>query len=194
MKNNLGVRKIRCHDCEGTMIGQKGVHRYTECGLTTVILTDIMVYRCTHCSQVMPEIPAAGVLHRVIALRLISKKSRLTGEEIRFLRKLCGYSVNEFAEILGSSRNVVFRYEREGCGDSVNRAIKLLAMSKLARELAGESEPILRNLTVEQLIGDVEKSLKQAAERVRPEQYEISPEEIARFSVETTEPELAVVN
>ena len=46
-----------------------------------------------------PEIPAAGVLNRVIAMRLINKKNLLTGSEVRFIRKLCGYSATEFAEI-----------------------------------------------------------------------------------------------
>jgi len=31
--------------------------------------------------------------------------------EVRFLRKLCGYSVTEFAEIMGSNKTVIYRWK-----------------------------------------------------------------------------------
>lgn len=186
------VEQIRCDECGGTMIGQKGEHRYRECGLNNVMLTDIMVYRCTNCSAGMPEIPATGILHRLIARRLILQKSRLSGEEIRFLRKFCGYSVLEFAEILGSSKSNISRMEKSGCGDANDRTIRLLVMSKLTRELVGRTEPILKNITVEQLINDVENSLKEVLDRAKAaEQFEFSSTEIARFSESLPEAEVA---
>src|SRR5665213_2220629 len=108
------ISTMRCYECGQTMEGRKGEYKYTECGLDSVTLKDILVYHCTNCNAVVPEIPAAGVLHRVIALRLINKETLLTGNEVRFLRKLCGYSMNEFAEILGSSKSVVSRWEKDG--------------------------------------------------------------------------------
>jgi hypothetical protein len=44
---------------------------------------------------------------------------------------------------------------------------------------------ILKNVTVERLIGDLEKTLKMLDENKarRSENYEISPEEIAKFSL-----------
>src|SRR5580704_15239581 len=92
---------------------RKGEYKYVECGLDSVILKDILVYHCTKCNAIVPEIPAAGVLHRVIAIRLLNKTTLFTGGEMRFLRKLCGYSVNEFSEIMGSSKAVVSRWETQ---------------------------------------------------------------------------------
>lgn len=165
------------------MKGTKGEHRYAECGLTSVLLTGIMVYRCTNCSAVVPEIPEAGVLHRVIALRLIRKKSQLNGPEFRYLRKFCGYSVNDLAEILGSSKSVISRWEKEGCGKQLDRTIRLLTIAKLTRELVGQPEPILKNIRVEELMAEAEQSLKDIVGRAHAnEQYIISPEEMAKFS------------
>jgi len=130
----------------------------------------------------VPDIPAAGVLHRVIALRLVNKKNLLTGSEIKFLRKFCGYSVNDFAAILGSSKSVVCRFEKDGCGKENDRVIRLLTIAKMTREIAGQPERILRNVTVEQLNSEVENTFKLIAGKGREsERYEIPPEEIAQY-------------
>ena len=136
----------------------------------------------------VPEIPAAGVLHRVIALRLIAKKNLLTGSELRFLRKLCGYVVRDLAAILGSSTTVIYRNEKNGCGKETDRIIRLLVMANMAREIAGQPKPIFGNLTIEQLISEVENTSKSIEGKGRKyERYEISPEEIARYGGKSEE-------
>lgn len=187
---------IRCDECGGVMEGRKGEYKYTECGLKSVKLKDILVYHCVKCNSVVPEIPAAGVLHRVIALRIVSKKNLLTGSEIRFLRKLCGYSVEDFSEILGSSKNVIHRFEREGCGKEYDRIIRLLVFAKFTREISGQPERILRNVTIEELNQEVEKTFRLMEGKAKTiQQYEISPEELIRYAGSTEdipEPQLAV--
>src|SRR5205809_6761575 len=104
MRNVISTARCYRAGCGGTMEGRKGEYRYRESGLNSVVLKDILVFHCTKCNAVVPEIPAAGVLHRVIALRLLWKKTLLTGGELRFLRKLIGYSVTEFGKIMGSPK------------------------------------------------------------------------------------------
>jgi transcriptional regulator with XRE-family HTH domain len=179
------------------MEGRRGEYRYVESGLNSVLLKDILVFHCTKCNAIVPEIPAAGILHRVIAMRLLCKKTLLTGNEIRFLRKLCGYSVTEFAEVMGTTKTVVSRWENKKHGDATDRTMRLLVMTKLIRELAGQPEPILKNITVAQLDSEVVSAFKLIQARQGNEQYDISPEEIAHFGgTECTserEPELASV-
>jgi YgiT-type zinc finger domain-containing protein len=182
------MRKIvtgRCYvdGCGGTMEGRKGEYKYLESGLDSVVLKDVLVFHCPKCNAIVPEIPAAGVLHRVIALRLLRKTTLLTGAELRFLRKLCGYSVNEFSEIMGSSKAVVYRWETQSVhGGGTDRTVRLLALGKLVREIAGHPDPILRNVTVEQLTNEVLNAMKLLlARKATIERYEIPPEEIARF-------------
>jgi transcriptional regulator with XRE-family HTH domain len=182
------IATTRCYatECGGTMEGRKGEYRYTESGLSSVVLKDILVFHCTKCNAIVPKIPAAGVLHRVLAMQILSKKTLLTGGEIRFLRKLCGYSVTDFSEIMGSSKTVISRWENDHPhGDATDRLVRFLVMSKLVREIAGEPEPILKNVTVEQLNSQVESAIRvivtgknKAGEE---QQYVISPEEMARF-------------
>jgi transcriptional regulator with XRE-family HTH domain len=177
--NNV-VSRARCYECAGTMEGRKGEYKYIECGLTSVILKDILIFRCTNCNAVVPEIPAAGILHRVIALRLLNKKNLLTGSEVRFLRKFCGYSVTEFAEILGSSKSVVSRWEKSGSGKETDRIVRLLLVNKLMRELVGQPESILKNVTVERLLGEIENTFKLIEGKGKAsDRYEITPKDIS---------------
>src|SRR5579872_6656776 len=104
--NNQVIATDKCRECGGVMEGRKGEYRYTECGLDSVTLQDIVVFHCTRCNDLVPEVPEVGILHRVIAIRLLLKKSLLTGDEIRFLRKFNGYSINEFCDVIGANRLV----------------------------------------------------------------------------------------
>lgn len=166
------------------MEGRKGEYKYLESGLDSVILKDILVFHCTKCNAIVPEIPAAGVLHRVIALHILRKKTLLTGAELRYLRKLCGYSINEFSEIMGSSKQVVSRWETQSThGGTTDRTVRLLTLGKLVREIVGYPDPpVLRNVTVEQLSGEVLNALKTIVDRRDPERYEIPSEEVDRFT------------
>jgi transcriptional regulator with XRE-family HTH domain len=180
--NHEIIETRKCRECGGLMEGRKGEYRYVESGLNSVTLKEILVFHCTKCNDIVPRIPAAGLLHRIIAIRLLLKKTLLTGSELRFLRKLCGYSIGEFCEIMGSSKMVVGRWENHDAhGEATDRTVRLLFMAKMFRELAGQPEPILKNVTIKQLDEDLEKALKMIDAKRENEKYEISPEEIARF-------------
>lgn len=194
------IATARCYEsgCGGTMEGRRGEYRYIECGLNSVTLKDILVFHCTKCNAIVPDIPAAGILHRVIAMKLLCKKTLLTGSELRFLRKLCGYSVNEFAEIMGSNKSVISRWETQNThGKGTDRTVRLLVMAKLVRELVGQPGPVIKNVTVAKLNSVVEAAIKLIETRRADEEYEISPEDVAQFGgierIPESEPELVSV-
>jgi len=175
------IATTKCYDCGGEMEGRKSDYKYVESGLDSVVLKDVLVFHCTKCNAIVAEIPAAGILHQVIALRLLRKKSLLSGGELRYLRKFCGYSVSEFAEIMGSSKSVISRWENSTLGKGTDRAVRLLVMLKLVREISGQPSPLLKNVTVEQLMTEMESAFKHIHGGREAEEYEISPEELAGF-------------
>jgi hypothetical protein len=67
-------------------------------------------------------------------------------------------------------------------GKDTDRAVRLLVMGKLIREMAGKPEPILKNVNPAQLACEVETALKLIKARRSNEEYEISSERIAHFS------------
>ena len=88
----------------------KGSHRYTESGLDNVILTGITLHKCS-CGEVLPELKDVEHIHRVLADALVKKKTRLTGRELRFLRKEMGMNSIAFANVMGVTAVSVSRWE-----------------------------------------------------------------------------------
>src|SRR5687768_9073559 len=84
-------------------------HRYIESGLSFVLLTNMVFLVCL-CGE-QPLLPDAKSLSVAIAEQLIRRPLRLTSEAIRFLRKALGMTSDEFAVLLGTTRQEVSRWE-----------------------------------------------------------------------------------
>ena len=90
---------------------KKGYH-YTESGLTNVWLANGYTLRKTKYGEGV-SIQDSDGLHRALA-RALSNKPRLTGTEVRFLRKEMGLSQRGLGELLGVSDQAVALWERKG--------------------------------------------------------------------------------
>ena len=77
-----------------------GNHKYTECGLDNIELTQIPIYECLRCHEHSPSIPSITDLHRLIAVTIALKQPRLTPPELRFLRTYLGYSRQDLINLL----------------------------------------------------------------------------------------------
>ena len=87
-------------------------YRYTESGLTNVWLADGYTIRKTSYGEGVSIHDMDG-LHRALA-RDLSDKPRLTGTEVRFLRKEMGLSQRGLGELLGVTDQAVSLWERKG--------------------------------------------------------------------------------
>ncbi len=87
-------------------------YRYTESGLTNVWLANGYTLRKTKYGEGVAIRNVDG-LHRALA-RALSNKPRLTGTEVRFLRKEMGLSQRGLGELLGVSDQAVALWERKG--------------------------------------------------------------------------------
>ena len=90
---------------------KKGYH-YTESGLTNVWLANGYTVRKTKNGEGVSVQDSDG-LHRALG-RALSNKPRLTGTEVRFLRKEMGLSQRGLGELLGVSDQAVALWERKG--------------------------------------------------------------------------------
>ena len=117
--------------------------RWLSSTLLTLILIGLEVSRCTQCDCSEAAIPRIEALHRLIACALIDKTTRLTGEEVRFLRKLLDWSGSEFAKHMGVAEETVSRWEN-GRAPMGLQADKLLRM--LVAALSGQ-----HSYTIEEL-------------------------------------------
>lgn len=97
-----GETKVRCED-----------YQYKESGLPNVTLAGLYIEDCSDCGEELVSIPKLEELHRVLAFSIATQKTRLTGPEVRFLRKYLGWSGKDFAATMGVAPETVSRWENE---------------------------------------------------------------------------------
>ena len=135
---------MKCPECGNIMKKAQRDYRYKESGLHNLVLRGIPVYECK-CGNVVAEIPAIELLHRMLADRLFRKPALLTGNEIRFLRKEMGFKAVEFAQLLGVNKVTVSRWENQTkpIGTTSDRLIRFLYLSFFRKQEKIPKEDVL---------------------------------------------------
>ena len=120
---------MKCPQCRHEMVRSTENHRYTESGLSNVVLVGVEVRRCQNCGENVVSIPRIEELHRTIAMTLIRHTGRLAPSEIRFLRKWLGWSGVDFAKHMGVAPETVSRWEsienQKPMGGTAERLLRL---------------------------------------------------------------------
>jgi putative zinc finger/helix-turn-helix YgiT family protein len=115
-----------CHEAEMKTTTEN--HLYVESGLPNVVLGGVDVRRCPKCGAFEVLLPRVAELHRVIANAVIHKAARLSGPEVRFLRKHLGWSGADFAAHMGVDPTTVSAWEndRKPFGPASDRLLRLM--------------------------------------------------------------------
>jgi putative zinc finger/helix-turn-helix YgiT family protein len=118
-----------CTSCGKQVTPERRNYRYDESGLSDVVLKDIEVADCPNCGNSDVIIPRMAKIHRAIALALANSPARLTGEQLRFLRKHLGLSGDQFGRYLHTDRTKISKWERgqDRIGPATDRLVRLLA-------------------------------------------------------------------
>lgn len=121
---------MTCMSCGSGMKTARENFKYEACGLPGVTLVSVEVSRCLQCGEYEVAIPNIETLHRTIAAAIVAKRARLTSAEIRFLRKLLGWSGSDFAERMGVTPETVSRWETGTArmGPSADRLLRLMVV------------------------------------------------------------------
>jgi putative transcriptional regulator len=121
----------KCRLCgKGEMSTREENYLYRESGLPNVVLVDVEVRRCSECGHHEVALPRVTELMRTIAHAVILKRARLSGVEVRFLRKYLGWSGADFARHVGVDPSTVSNWEndREPIGPSSDRLLRLMVV------------------------------------------------------------------
>jgi DNA-binding transcriptional regulator YiaG len=139
------MMQIECTNCAGTARVVRGSYDFAESGLKRVRLQGIELMVCDTCGSVDPIIPRVNDLMRLLAVAVIAKPYRLTGEEIRFLRKYLRMTGDEFGRLLHIDRTNLSKWENDDdrVGAQSDRLIRTIALS-LGDGLKGKLEEVIR--------------------------------------------------
>jgi hypothetical protein len=99
------MNTFREHDCEESAVEHTSTpdkpYHYVGSGLGNVYLAGVRYWVCTVCGKQAADIPSLNQLLSSIARTLVEKQSRLTGEQVRYLRKRLSRQSKEFAAMIG---------------------------------------------------------------------------------------------
>ena len=119
----------KCRTCgNAEMISGVETYLYTESGLPNVVLAGVEVRRCPLCGHHELVLPRVAELHRTLAHAVLHKRSRLSGPEVRFLRKYLGWSGADFARPIGVDPSTVSNWEndKDPIGSTSDRLLRLM--------------------------------------------------------------------
>jgi putative transcriptional regulator len=106
------------------------MYHYTECGLQNVWLENGYTIQKTPYGKGVSIQDVQG-LHRLIG-RALARRPKLTGAELRFLRKELGISQSALADLVGTSEQNVSLWERRGkMPRGPDRLVKVIYLEQL---------------------------------------------------------------
>jgi len=119
----------RCPRCgqKRALVKERQRYNYKECGLDNVWLEGggVLEITCNKCHKSFITILKEWQLLQVIALSLLLTPKRLTGPEVKYLRKSCGLTQGQLAKLLGVTRPTISAREaREGAAQDVGAEVK----------------------------------------------------------------------
>jgi putative zinc finger/helix-turn-helix YgiT family protein len=136
-----------CSTCETAIVPVAKNYRYSESGINQVVLQGVDVADCPVCGNSDVIIPNMERIHQAIAAALLRSPVRLTGPQLRFLRKHLGKSGEELASYLHTDKTKISKWEqgKDPIGPSVDRLVRLL-VAAIDPELEHHSKSVAEHL------------------------------------------------
>ena len=155
---------LNCPVCDSAEVEMSRVERDNGLGLESIRLVNVPFLECGRCGEGFEEFPAYRRLIRQAVELLCQLDSRLTGQEIAFVRHALNRSQQELAELLGVHTVTLSRWEtgHSEVPAPADRLLRALAFEHFGRvrPVSLSTAPRQRNrerpitLDVEQLHGE----------------------------------------
>jgi len=138
----MKARTEECSNCGAPARRVRGDYEWENLGLPNVVLRGIELVKCGKCGNVDPVFPRVAQIMRRIALTVVRKPYRLTGDEVRFLRKHLQMTGEEFGAVCQVDRTTVSKWENgeTPVGPQSDALIRMVALA-LGDFAAGQNVP-----------------------------------------------------
>ena len=123
---------VSCSNCgSDAEVISSGVYQFRESGLENVTLSGIELITCRVCGNIDPVITNVNELMEALAWHIATRKYRLSGQEVRFLRKYLKMSAVEFSKLIGTDKSTVSKWEndKETIGAQSERLIRSVVLA-----------------------------------------------------------------
>ena len=122
----------QCGRCSTEMNVIRGDYRLTESCLANVVLQNIEIAVCPQCGNREPIIPYLDEVMRSLVQTVLLQSSRLTGQQVRFLRTYLGHSAEDFARYLHVDKSTISRWENgsQAIGEQSDLLIRMVVMAQ----------------------------------------------------------------
>ena len=128
-----------CTNCGHAVRPELRNYRYAESGLSNVVLKNLEVADCTNCGNSDVILPRIAKIHRAIAHAIANSPTRLTGEQLRFLRSHLRLSGDELGRYMCIDKTKISKWEQgeDRIGPSNDRLVRLLVAALDSEMRAG---------------------------------------------------------
>ena len=146
----------RCRKCGGLM--EKSVRaEHTEDlgGVVVKILNAVQVLRCAKCKTEMTAIPDMDGLGSATAISRALNPVRLSGREVKFLRRVLDMTQEEFAKAMDLAAESVSRWETDarGVGGACEKLVRHNTCALLYKDAKGRpyDPAVITNMSLVEL-------------------------------------------
>jgi DNA-binding transcriptional regulator YiaG len=138
------MKKEVCAECGKELRVVTGNYRFDEVGVP-VLLQNVPIAQCKECGITEPIVADLNGLMNTIAFAVVGKPCKLTGHDVRFLRKYIGVSADEFSELVKVQPETLSRWEnnQQDIGKNSDRLIRFVVVSK-SEDLRMQMEEFLK--------------------------------------------------
>jgi transcriptional regulator with XRE-family HTH domain len=103
---------MKCFECdETTEIKKYKAYLYEGVSLADVHLFNVEVMRCASCKNETLILPQPAKIHIAIGLAVVLQPARLSGADIKFLRRNAGFTLTEWSKRIGIAEATYSRLE-----------------------------------------------------------------------------------
>lgn len=156
------MTRTKCPNCGGEGRTVYGNWPLDDWGVRGYVLLGVKIMQCDQCKAGMPILKKINRILRAITEAIIRKPYRLTGQEVRFLRKRLRLTQDELAREMHVDKTTMSKWENDE--DPVG-----LQSDLLLRLLAAlDDEELQRHVRP-----DIKKAFKQMRERKQPERLRV---------------------
>jgi len=133
----------KCKECGGKNVDTEQLERYdadNELKEMGVVLVDAVErHKCPDCKATWVNIPDLPGLLAAVAVYRVMAPLKLSGHEIKFLRKVMEISAKEFAALLEVSQETVSRWENDKApmGPANEKLLRLTTVFRLKDSAPG---------------------------------------------------------